>query len=899
MFATRSAAIRALSKYPRYSDIAADTSVSDNTIDDLESWTMSQGFPKSEREKFALFLAKEQPKLAEKLNQPFGKDTVSQCFSSEPTLRHVLLPVMKSGFLGSSLSPWRALAATASVFRDLVTLVLDYADIDFRPLRGYPVGWDAENTINYHRAAMTTAALLHFNGSAADTVRWVGGPHVAAHRDTDEILRTLRRSDVSPSVIADIARLYRFGAPNTCNASSTEANFQAYLQYGNHASASSAPDKAASALVKDNKKGYTLLFDPRLIPFLLNCHVTPQGLVDIDTPGKKPRPIFDSSFRPFPWCHAINDWTTPATEPPLTFAGAEMEFMIWLYNLRITYPTSEIYLGDDDVSGAFRQVHYHPNLVAMHTSVQCNLGVLNTGTTFGDNTSPSNWDPIKCARQQRSQFIWLWEAPSWLKARQHLPPLVLAPPLSHLDTVLAPADKDNLNQGVLFGDGTRKPPPFPMHVDDALYADVSEFLERTVCASAAGLFDVLGWPQPARVPIALSLDKLSTNYNHQRRLVGRLFDSRALTVGMLPCKRAELIANLQEWSTMQQFDLLQLAGLLGTLDNHTRYARWARCWFFGLQNAMRRCLNLRFHVLQRLRPQLSARASSIMFQLPPSLAHRLAPLMARERAAFLWTSRCSFQLSPESRTCIATLLHYVTASPNPWETHLALVVPRTPHFDSYGDASTSHGGGAFCTGLQFWFDIAWSPRVLSGCKLRPSAPGYVHINSLEFIVLLLQLAAVIVRLRTLTPAQRRQFFPSGVPAFPVWMGNADNTVSLSWESRATAKSPQGQGLLFVYSELLRTSGLHTCSQHVAGVANVCADDISRNDFSLPFSARLGQLLVRHPSLSTFDYFLPSPSLLRLLGSRLFSESPAVPIVLPKTLGVIVPAGSTTSSLPTL
>jgi hypothetical protein len=294
-----------------------------------------------------------------------------------------------------------------------------------------------------------------------------------------------------------------------------------------------------------------------------------------------------------------------------------------------------------------------------------------------------------------------------------------------------------------------------------------------------------------------------------------------------------------------------------------------------------------------------AREAHILSQLPPSLTRRLAPLMARERASFLWTSRCSFQLSPESRTCITTLLHYVTASPNPWETHLALVVPRLPHFDSYGDASTSHGGGAFCTGLQFWFDIAWSPRVLSGCKLRPTAPGYVHINSLEFIVLLLQLAAVIVRLRTLTPAQRRQFFPNGVPAFPVWMGNADNTVSLSWESRATAKSPQGQGLLFVYSELLRTSGLHTCSQHVAGIANICADDISRNDFSLPFSARLGQLLARHPSLSTFDYFLPSPSLLRLLGSRLFSESPAVPTVLPRTLGVIVPAGSTTSSLPTL
>jgi hypothetical protein len=38
----------------------------------------------------------------------------------------------------------------------------------------------------------------------------------------------------------------------------------------------------------------------------------------------------------------------------LTFAGAELGFMVWLYNLRITYPLLEIYIADDDISGAFR-----------------------------------------------------------------------------------------------------------------------------------------------------------------------------------------------------------------------------------------------------------------------------------------------------------------------------------------------------------------------------------------------------------------------------------------------------------------------------------------------------------------------------------------------------------------
>jgi hypothetical protein len=57
-------------------------------------------------------------------------------------------------------------------------------------------------------------------------------------------------------------------------------------------------------------------------------------------------------------------WTHKDNEPPLTFAGAELGFMIWLYNLRITYPSLEIYIADDDISGAFRLMRYHPNCMA-------------------------------------------------------------------------------------------------------------------------------------------------------------------------------------------------------------------------------------------------------------------------------------------------------------------------------------------------------------------------------------------------------------------------------------------------------------------------------------------------------------------------------------------------------
>jgi hypothetical protein len=186
--------------------------------------------------------------------------------------------------------------------------------------------------------------------------------------------------------------------------------------------------------------------------------------------------------------------------------------------------------------------------------------------------------------------------------------------------------------------------------------------------------------------------------------------------------------------------------------------------------------------------------------------------------------------------------------------------------------------------------------VIKGARrTKPSATGYVHINSLEFIVVVLQLAAIITRFELLDedPSTSHLYFPEGLPNIPVWLGEADNTVSCSWETRATARTAQGQGLVSAYAELLRRRDIHTCCRHLAGKLNDVADDISRNDFSLSFPMRTVQLFKVHPTLATLDYFQPTPELLQLLTSRLFSRHTQVPCALPRVLGHFVPAGSTT------
>jgi len=401
-------------------------------------------------------------------------------------------------------------------------------------------------------------------------------------------MECLQLAGVDERVCRDLHRIFYNGIPALCQAEATEENFAAYYKYGNHSTVDDEPEKTYQAMVKDARKGFTLLLDERATLLMLHSHLTPQGVMDLNNLYKSPRPIFDSSFRPEPWCWAINDWTSPDNEPPLTFSTAELEFMVWLYNLRVTYPDLEIYLADDDISGAFRLMKYHPNLVLMHSSRQCGYCVVNTGGTFGDNTNPLNFDPLGLGRRQLAHNLWTAASSAVSTITPYLPALNLAPlPTSADVTAFRLADRDTTNPSVLSEDGSCKPPPYNMHVDDALYANVGMCVVHTICVCILALFWLLGFPTNPLLPSPLSVDKFESFYNHQRKMVGRKFNSRTLSVGLLDYKLDQLQLLLRKWLEKLSFDLLEVATLLGILENHTRYARWARCWFFTLQNAVR------------------------------------------------------------------------------------------------------------------------------------------------------------------------------------------------------------------------------------------------------------------------------------------------------------------------
>jgi hypothetical protein len=102
---------------------------------------------------------------------------------------------------------------------------------------------------------------------------------------------------------------------------------------------------------------------------------------------------------------SINNWTTKLTEPPVYFAGCFLRFLIWVYNLRISYPNQRI-LGDDNMTNTFRFIKNNPSIVAICGFMANGLLGFSTGQCFGAWFSPPNFDQGAKGRQEQAGFLW-------------------------------------------------------------------------------------------------------------------------------------------------------------------------------------------------------------------------------------------------------------------------------------------------------------------------------------------------------------------------------------------------------------------------------------------------------------------------------------------------------------
>lgn len=130
-------------------------------------------------------------------------------------------------------------------------------------------------------------------------------------------------------------------------------------------------------------------------------------------------------------------------------------------------------------------------------------------------------------------------------------------------------------------------------------------------------------------------------------------------------------------------------------------------------------------------------------------------------------------------------------------------------------------------GFCFWFDIEWSPWVIAGTPLSFKHPDFVHINVLEFVVLLLQLAAAICCLEAPVPPGLHDCWGAELPAFTVFLALTNNMSARKWDRRVSSSGSWAQALVQMFLLLIKQTNSCFDVDWISGKKNMDANFILR------------------------------------------------------------------------
>ena len=117
--------------------------------------------------------------------------------------------------------------------------------------------------------------------------------------------------------------------------------------------------------------------------FIPHLYLSPQGLIIKE--GKKDRLVFDSSFLVNSHSKCISSFATRYDEIPLKFQYTFYKYLKRIYNLRITYITTELATIEDDVPGAYRHCKLHLDVSTAQAFIIDLILFLPLGYVFGSN----------------------------------------------------------------------------------------------------------------------------------------------------------------------------------------------------------------------------------------------------------------------------------------------------------------------------------------------------------------------------------------------------------------------------------------------------------------------------------------------------------------------------------
>ena len=205
-------------------------------------------------------------------------------------------------------------------------------------------------------------------------------------------------------------------------------------------------------MVKEEQNNYVIPLHRHLFRFVPHLMLNPQHML---IKQGKARQIADLSYRHDEDSISVNMMTSPTaeTELPCKFGDVLSRVLTRVWNLRITYPNTDIVLTANDVKGCFRQLKHHPDVMGFFSYIINDILYLQCGQTFGSDFSPSNWEGPHRVLEQLAKGLFK-DKSLRQKHRKYLDKLRWHPALGKATQPFTPAVADFTHRGVHCPDGT-------------------------------------------------------------------------------------------------------------------------------------------------------------------------------------------------------------------------------------------------------------------------------------------------------------------------------------------------------------------------------------------------------------------------------------------------------------
>ena len=585
----------------------------------------------------------------------------------------------------------------------------------------------------------------------------------------------------------------------------------------------------------------------------------------------------------------MNEATPTDREVPVMFGYVFMAFCTWIWNLRISFPDKEIYLAFIDISSCFRFPRIFPDLIGAFGFLIGSMYFAANAMVFGSVVSASSWEPFRVAIAAIATSLYfrknlvqkhkdLLDMISWDEELYPIPNLTRATPCSK-------------NKGVINEDGSRKPTPHEIYVDDNLIADVKEGMPFALAAAVEAIFTIMGVPALHLRQCAVALDKwMQLRVAAIQVLLGLMFNTRDMTVGITKEYRAEVLQSLTtRWHPGRESfnvpEMERLVGKLGRIGQGFRSIYHMMPHVYGsVAYALRENENFLMSSSKKFRKMMKRAKANPM----PRIAEdqREINFAIGQVAKKVHGCDREYRMPTSLKEEIAFITKIIADDSIELSTPFGHIVDRDPDFEQGADSCKKSGGG-WCVDLYFWWFLKYPDDIIKRAYLPNNKSGdLISINVLEMVCVIVNLAAAIYAC---------WHDKIDLSAYPVLLNWCDSKSATCWVNTRCKSSMIGRALGRFFCGLLMGTNLGIQAEWLSSEMNKIADDISRVKMQGDGTYEYSQLFADHPCLRNCRQFKPSDTLLGMIWGVLRNKDSPDPLILknlkPETLGSFISSSS--------